>query len=212
MGIFGGNTPLGQSEIGNWQPQQIQAQAPRVRPGFFGKGGGWRDVAGAIADAAASFGGATPSYGPAIQQQREEQEQRQRAMADYQMQRDDRFADWQAQQQWKIDHPEAPQPGEQERLIEAASQLPENDPKRQLYERAIRGYANTSEVLGAKADTQRELADYRHGLSMQLRGVPTYGQAHPQPKGPGKPGAPRVVTHGGVKYVQVDGQWMKVNN
>lgn len=145
---------------------------PSPKPGFFGKGGTGRGIAGFLADFAASAGGGTPMYAPTLIDQRKRQEERQIKLQDYQQERGDKNADWIAEQQWKIDHPEPAKPGEQERLIEQWSQLPDDDPRKPMIERAIRGYQYTPNVMDARQQNAIELSDHRLGNSMRLKQTP----------------------------------------
>jgi hypothetical protein len=85
-----------------------------------------------------------------------------------------------------VREPDAPQPGEQERLIDLYSKLPEGDPRKPLIERAIRGYQYTAPVMQAKQENAVELADHRLGNSLSLKQAPTYAQTHPKVGGGGQ--------------------------
>ena len=75
---------------------------PTRKPSFFGEGGVGRGIAGTLGDALLSLSGNQPIYAPAMQH-RQALALRER---DYQRERADKTADWRAQQQWKLDHPE----------------------------------------------------------------------------------------------------------
>lgn len=166
-------------------PDLQPAGAQQVQPGMFGKGGkGWQ-IAGVLGDALQTFGGGHGTYMPAIEKQQDEDLKRKQTLADHQMERGDKFTDWKAEQQFKIDHPEAPKPGEQERLIQAWSQLPDNDPKKAMYDRAIRGLQYTPGVMDMRQQQQMDLIDHRGQVQSNLRSQPTYSNLHPQGGGGG---------------------------
>jgi hypothetical protein len=193
MGIFGNRDPLGISGMGSFAAPDIGnalPQDPRVaqslKPGFFGKGGGWKNVLGLISDGILAAENQAPIYSPAVARKHEEERARAQSLQDYQMQRQDKNADWQSQQQWKIDHPDPVQPGEQERLIQQWASLPDNDPRKPLVERAVRGFQYTAPVMEAKQQNAIDLADHRLGNSLTLRSAPTYAATHPKTGGGGR--------------------------
>ncbi len=192
MGMFGlGKKPAGyytdqtapREPLGLGMTVDPQAMAPQEsrRPGFFGKGGAGWAVLGALGDGLSQ----QPLYAQSMMQKRQQEQDRAQSLEDYQMQRTDKNADWIAQQQWKLNNPEPEDEPAAIQLIEAAMALPENDPKRKMIERAIPNYSMTPEMMTAKAEQQREMADYRHSLSMNLRNSPTYAQTHPTGGGGG---------------------------
>ncbi len=78
-GLPGVNQQMGDM-FGAVFPSQAQNRMPMVDipqqtkgPGFFGKGGGWRNVLGAIADGLAVAGGGRGVYAPMMEQRRQEQ-------------------------------------------------------------------------------------------------------------------------------------------
>lgn len=76
------------------------------KPGFFDKGGGWRDALGILADGLAGAAGMPATYGPAKarerQQQREQQTLWDRQKAKLTADRDE----WLWREQWKQAHPD----------------------------------------------------------------------------------------------------------
>jgi len=66
----------------------------RIKPSFMG----------ILADALAGAAGTAPQYAPMLQKQK----QRQMDLADYNRKRQDDLAQWQVEQQWKIDHKDPP--------------------------------------------------------------------------------------------------------
>lgn len=83
------------------QALAANAAKPAPKPGFFGRGGVGRNIAGNIGDALLQMSGMQPIYGPAMQQQRAGEMEEQR----YQRRLRDEMAQWQAQKQWERDNP-----------------------------------------------------------------------------------------------------------
>lgn len=81
--------------------QQINMPEQKPRGGMFGAGGVGRNIAGAIGDYLLQLNRMQPIFAPAMQQR----QQMQQEDARYQRQRQDGMADWQAKQQWQMDHP-----------------------------------------------------------------------------------------------------------
>lgn len=71
------------------------------------RGGALIDLLGGVSDGILAVNGMAPVYGPAQDRRRAQQDQVRLEEARYQRERADKTTDWQAQQQWKIDHPEA---------------------------------------------------------------------------------------------------------
>lgn len=79
MGMFG-------SKKGYFTPSQVPgtppyAPTPEAKPSFFGAGGTGRNILGYIGDGLAELGGMKGVYGPAVAEQRKQQEELQRMMA-----------------------------------------------------------------------------------------------------------------------------------
>jgi hypothetical protein len=193
MGIFG-NAP-----IGNWSPPNLDTGVGQVKkPGFFSAG----NISSIFDILGDGFAG-TDDYRRRQFSQQQQQQERQQSLQDYQMKRTDENADWQAREQYKIDHPAPVQPGEQERLISTYASLPDNDPRKPLIERAIRGYQYTAPVMDAKQAQAEELLRQRFANSASLKSMPSYSNLHPASGG--KAAATRVV--GGKAYYKINGAW-----
>ena len=97
----------------------------RIKPSFMG----------ILADALAGAAGTAPQYAPMLQKQK----QRQMDLADYNRRRQDDLAQWQAEQQWKIDHPE---PTGFQRDLTAAGIDPNSPQGIKLYTQKVTNAAN----------------------------------------------------------------------
>lgn len=119
MGIFGGydrNAAMqGQSGFApmnqGFTPPAMNA--PQKKPGFFGKGGGFVDLLGAVGDVFSPNG---PMYYPQKQQQQRLLQQQQQAEQQRQQERED----FVFEQNYKRENPVAPQPTEFERILQAS--------------------------------------------------------------------------------------------
>ncbi len=77
------------------------AEQPQDKPGFFGKGGAGRAIAGSVGDFLLQRSGVGPMYAPVMQQQQQQAAQ----MAAEQRKRSLDMADWLAKEQWKRENP-----------------------------------------------------------------------------------------------------------
>lgn len=81
------------------QPAMTAVEHPQ-KPGF-----DWRKLVGVLGDSLAIAGGGQAQYVPNLIDQRQRQQAQAYAEQQYQRRRQDEWADWQRQEQWKRDNP-----------------------------------------------------------------------------------------------------------
>lgn len=101
-----------QDQMNQWAQQPLVAQPPAMdvpapqitppKPGFFGQGGVGRNIVGSIGDALMAIGHLQPTYGPAMQAQRQHAQD----LADEQRKASTQWDTWQRQQEYKAAHPD----------------------------------------------------------------------------------------------------------
>lgn len=133
------------------------------RQSFFGKGGAGRDALGVFFDSIAQQTGGQAVYMPTRQHEKD----RQQALEDYNrkmsdemdlwrqkvlMENDGELNLWKRKEEWKAEHPDPVQKTETERLIDMWHSLPENDPRKPVIARALRGSSYDPTVYQPKQD------------------------------------------------------------
>lgn len=164
------DTPMQQAIVpGDQQGVPPLPQMPGMKP----KGRGTaNDIMGSIFDALAAAGGAQPVYWPGVVDQQQRDEQGRQRLAERQAEREARLAETMRPRVETIGNqiglvdprtgsfnptytaPQAERTGETERLIAQWAELPENDPRKAMIARALRGSTYDPTVYQPKEDYQ----------------------------------------------------------
>lgn len=148
------------------------APLPGVKPRTWGEGGkGWQ-IMGIIGDALQAASGGRPTYMPFVQEQQQMETEGRQRLAERQAEREARLAETMRPRVETIGNqiglvdprtgsfnptytaPQAERTGETERLIAQWSELPENDPRKAMIARALRGSTYDPTVYQPKEDYQ----------------------------------------------------------
>lgn len=150
---------LQQNQIGDPTAMPSLPETPQVKLKAFDKGGNGWQIMGLIGDALQTAGGGRGTYAPAMMDIREREELGRQKLAELMAQREQKQADraaaledWQFKEQYQRENPQPTQMTETERLIEAAATLPDDDPKKAMILRALRGSAYDPAVYQPKED------------------------------------------------------------
>lgn len=156
MTMFGGNPRraaplmLGDSEAAPFdyapymrQPTPTSAHPPRR--GMFGGNG--RAIAGLLGDAISRLSGGEAMYVPMMLQQRQQEQVAQQRRQEREQERADNWTDWQAREQWQLDHPAPRQPDAFDTAIRNAGIDPNSEQGRALYRQRADALANPLQYL-----------------------------------------------------------------
>jgi len=175
---------------------------PRVpKPSLFGKdGNGWK-VLGILGDALQTAGGGRPTYMPYLQEQQKLQQEHDRLAAqqaleqrklDWQIKKDSRDVRTVGRSLLSVPVDGDPSiiytaPTDAESFAQSIGINP-GDPQYvpTIKDKELGAYGPTA------FDQKKELEDQRFGNRQTLRGMPTYANLHPQPRGGGGNAGPRV--------------------
>lgn len=208
-----GDNPDPFANAGQTPPISGGMFAAKVKPRLFDQGGAGRAVAGYLGDALARIGGQQGVYAPMmahqqeLQQQQIETQRQQMLLRQKQMQPEIlNTGDGQVLsvnpatmqiQELHAARPIQTKPTEQQQLIDQWNSLPADDPRRPLYERAIRGYQYTAPVLDAKQGNALDLINARSAASIAAKQTPSYSNLHPSSGG----GGGRVTATAKARYI-----------
>lgn len=98
----GGGDLVDAADRGATPSPLLVPQPPKPAPSFFDEGGTGRTIAGFVGDALLKLGGQAPVFAPAMQAQR----QRQQQIEDHSRRQSEELAQWRMQQDYKAAHPD----------------------------------------------------------------------------------------------------------